>query len=71
MEKVTFFGHVVSKEGILVEPEKMEAITQWHKPKNATEVRSFLRIAGYYCKFVQNFSRIAAPHKLDKEDHDV
>jgi len=40
--KVEFLGHIVSREGISVDPQKIKAITQWPRPKNATEVRSFL-----------------------------
>jgi len=52
LEKVAFLGQVVYKESIAVDPQKIEAVTQWPKPKNATEVRSFLGLARYYHKFV-------------------
>jgi len=61
LEKVAFLGHIVSKEGIYVDSQKIKAVTQWPIPKNITEVRSFLGLAGYYRKFVRDFSRIAAP----------
>jgi len=54
-------GHIVSKEGISVDPQKTEAIMQWPRPKNVTEAWSFLGLAGYYGKFVRDFSRIATP----------
>ena len=44
-----------------MDPQKIEAVTQWPRTRNATEVRSFLGLVGYYHKFVQNFSRIVAP----------
>ncbi|KAL8088870.1 hypothetical protein AgCh_038582 [Apium graveolens] len=50
-----------SNEGIKVDPAKIEAITNWERPRTPTEVRSFLGLAGYYHRFVQNFSRIATP----------
>ena len=56
--KVAFLGHMVSSEGISVEPQMIEAINQWLRPKNSTKVRSFLGLAGYYCRFIQNFSKI-------------
>ncbi|KAJ8773577.1 hypothetical protein K2173_005823 [Erythroxylum novogranatense] len=54
-------GHVVSSEGIRVDPSKIEAIVNWKPPQNVIEVRSFLGLAGYYCRFVKGFSVIASP----------
>ena len=61
MDKVAFLGHVVSKEGIFVDPKKIEAVVSWERPTNITEVRSFLGLAGYYQRFVEGFSMIAFP----------
>ena len=52
LDKVVFLGHVISGEGISVDPSKIEAITSWDRPKNVTEIRSFLGLAGYYRRFV-------------------
>ncbi|XP_073136996.1 uncharacterized protein [Henckelia pumila] len=54
-------GHIVSKDGIAVDPSKVEAVQSWGIPKNATEIRSFLGLAGYYRKFIKGFSSIAVP----------
>ena len=61
IERVVFLGHVVSKEGISVDPGKVEAVTKWQRPKNVFEVRSFLGLAGYYHRFVEGFSKISNP----------
>ncbi|XP_019251318.1 PREDICTED: uncharacterized protein LOC109230253, partial [Nicotiana attenuata] len=50
-----------SKEGIQVDPKKIEAVKNWPRPASATEIRSFLGLAGYYRRFVEGFSSIAAP----------
>ena len=52
--------HIVSAEGIRVDPMKIEAVMNWKPPRNVTGVRSFLGLAGYYQRFVQGFSIIAS-----------
>ena len=61
MNEVSFLGHIVSKEGIRVYPKKIEVVVEWKSPRNVTEVRSFLGLAGYYRRFVKGFSMTAAP----------
>ncbi|KAI3750191.1 hypothetical protein L2E82_20820 [Cichorium intybus] len=61
LRKVDFLGHVVSKEGIHVDPSKIKAIESWEAPRTPTEIRQFLGLAGYYRRFIQNFSKIAKP----------
>jgi hypothetical protein len=61
MEKVVFLGHVLSAEGITVDPSKVESFTKWEQPLNVIDVRSFLGIAEYYRRFIENFSKIAKP----------
>ena len=47
LEKETFLGHIVFKEGISVDPQKIEAVTQWPRPNSVTKIRSFLDLAKY------------------------
>jgi hypothetical protein len=54
-------GHILSEEGITVDPEKIEAIRGWPTPKNVTEVKSFMELVGYYRRFIKGFSKIANP----------
>ena len=60
-KEVSFLGHIVSVEGIRVDPAKIEAIVNWKPPRIVIEVRSFLGLAGYYKRFVKGFSVIASP----------
>jgi len=61
IRKVDFLGHVVSEAGIHVDPSKIEAIKNWEAPRTPTEIRQFLGLAGYYQRFIRNFSKIAKP----------
>ncbi|KAJ9556063.1 hypothetical protein OSB04_010677 [Centaurea solstitialis] len=61
IREVHFLGHVVNEEGIHVDPAKIEVIKKWEAPKTPTEIRQFLGLAGYYRRFIANFSKIAQP----------
>jgi hypothetical protein len=60
-KQIHYLGHIISEEGIVVDPEKIEAIRGWSTPKNVTEVKSFMGLAGYYKRFIEGFSKIAHP----------
>ena len=69
LDKVAFLGHVILAEGVSVDPQKIEVVVNWKPSKNMSEVKSFLGLAGYYRKFVEGFSKIAASlTKLMRKD---
>ena len=61
LTEVKFLGHVVSASGVSVDPERVEDVMSWERPKSVFEIRSFLGLAGYYRRFIEDFSRLAAP----------
>jgi hypothetical protein len=60
-KKIQYLGHVISEEGIAVDPKKIKAIMEWHVPKNVADIRSFMGITGYYRWFIEGFSKIPYP----------
>ncbi|GJR21139.1 putative reverse transcriptase domain-containing protein [Tanacetum coccineum] len=64
LQEVQFLGHVVNRDGILMDPSKVESVKNWKTPESPTEIRSFLGLAGYYRRFIENFSKIANPLTL-------
>jgi len=61
LSEVAFLGHVINQHGISVDPKNVASIVNWQRPTTVTEIRSFLGLAGYYRRFVQDFSSIAKP----------
>jgi hypothetical protein len=59
--QIHYLGHIISEEGIIMDPEKVEAIREWSAPRNVAEVRSFMGLVGYYRRFIAGFSKIPHP----------
>jgi hypothetical protein len=56
-----FLGHVISKEGISVDPSKVQDVLCWNAPTSVGDIRSFLGLAGYYQRFIEGFLKISKP----------
>ena len=56
-----FLVHVVSASDMSVDPKKVEVVMSWERPKSIFKIRSFLGLARYYRRFIEDFSRLAAP----------
>ena len=61
MRLVAFLGHIISSEGVQIDPRKTEAVKNWPRPLTPTDIRSFLGLAWYYTRFVDAFVSIASP----------
>lgn len=60
-ESISYLGHIISRQGLSTDPTKIHAVIDWPAPSSVRQLRGFLGLAGYYCKFVRNFSIIAKP----------
>ena len=61
LKRVQFLGHVISEDGISVDPSKIQDVLNWKTLESVLEIRSFLGLSGYYRWFVSDFSKIARP----------
>ncbi|GJV69448.1 putative reverse transcriptase domain-containing protein [Tanacetum coccineum] len=64
LKEIQFLGHVVNRDGIHVDPSKVESVKNWKIPESSIEIRSFLGLAGYHQRFIENFSKISKPLTL-------
>ena len=61
LDRVQFWGHVLTLEGVSVDPSKVRDVLDWKSPKSVHQIRQFLGLAGYYRRFIPDFSKIAQP----------
>ena len=66
LSEVRFLGHVISASSVSVDPKKVEAVMSWERPRSVFEICIFLGLTMYYMRFIQDFSRLAAP--MDEVD---
>jgi hypothetical protein len=70
-KRIQYLGHVISTEGIAVDPEKIRFIMEWPIPKDVVDILSFMGITGNYRKFIEGFSQIPPYHIITKERDQV
>ena len=69
LEQVAFFWHIITQDGLRVDPAKIKAVINWHSQKIVAKIRSFLGLAGYYHQFVKDFPKISVSlTKLTRKD---
>jgi hypothetical protein len=61
LKEVTFLGHIITNGGTKVDPGKISEILNWKQPTDASKIRSFLGLVGYYRRFIEGFSKIVKP----------
>ena len=61
LDSMSFLGHVLSSEGVAVDPEKVKVVVEWTRPTHVFEIRSFLGLAGYYRYFIEGFFKLSGP----------
>jgi hypothetical protein len=58
---VSFLGHILTAEGVAIDPVKVTTVANWKRPASVIEIQSFLGLVGYYKRFIEGFSKIARP----------
>src|SRR6185312_5890570 len=61
VDSIQYLGHIISTDGVAMDPAKVQEVRDWPRPRSARAVRGFLGLAGYYRKFVRDYGTLAAP----------
>jgi hypothetical protein len=61
IDEVLFSGHIINRDGLVVDLKKIADIMNWKAPKDVHGIKSFIAMAGYYRRFIEGFSNIARP----------
>jgi hypothetical protein len=61
LNSMSFLKHVISSEGVTVDPEKVKVMVKWTRPTSVFKIRSFLGLVGYYRRFIEGFSKLSGP----------
>ena len=60
-KQVEYLGHILSRDGVAIDPQKMSCMLEWSIPRNLKGLRNFLGLTRYYCKFIKDYVKISAP----------
>jgi hypothetical protein len=71
LQEVAFLGHIITADGVKIDLEKVKAVSEWKQPTNVTEIHSFLRLAGYYRRFIEGFLKLTRPMPRHRKERNL